>query len=189
MFDIPCVILCGGKSSRMGEDKSLLPFGGSNTLAEFQYDRLKKIFKSVYISCKNPNKYDFDAEFIEDEGEEFNPFLGIKSSFNYTGLPYLFFIPVDSPFVSEDVISKIFKSFDCSLDIAIPKDKDGTHNLIGIYSSSLIPKIAELESEGVLRVGALLKKSKSKIVDFEDSHPFTNLNYKEEYEKVINLLH
>ncbi|MFY4863348.1 NTP transferase domain-containing protein, partial [Aliarcobacter butzleri] len=26
-FEIPCVILSGGKSSRMGEDKSLLPFG------------------------------------------------------------------------------------------------------------------------------------------------------------------
>ncbi|HIP14156.1 MAG TPA: molybdenum cofactor guanylyltransferase, partial [Sulfurimonas autotrophica] len=26
MFDIPCVIFAGGKSSRMGENKTLLPF-------------------------------------------------------------------------------------------------------------------------------------------------------------------
>ncbi len=30
--DIPLVIFAGGKSSRMGKDKALLPFGGYSTL-------------------------------------------------------------------------------------------------------------------------------------------------------------
>ena len=51
-FEIPCVILSGGKSSRMGEDKSLLPFGSSNSLIEYQYKRLKPYFKNLYISSK-----------------------------------------------------------------------------------------------------------------------------------------
>jgi len=43
-FDIPCVILCGGKSSRMGEDKALLPFGEYSTLVQYQYERLQSVF-------------------------------------------------------------------------------------------------------------------------------------------------
>ncbi|MDQ1268445.1 MAG: molybdenum cofactor guanylyltransferase, partial [Campylobacterota bacterium] len=66
MFDIPCVIFAGGKSSRMGKDKSLLPFGTFDTLTEFQLNRLGKIFKNVYISCKEKSKFNFEAEFIED---------------------------------------------------------------------------------------------------------------------------
>lgn len=51
-FKIPCVILCGGKSSRMGEDKALLPFASSNSLTQYQYDRLESYFKNIYISSK-----------------------------------------------------------------------------------------------------------------------------------------
>ena len=69
MIEIPCVIFAGGKSSRMGRDKSLLPFGGFETLTQYQYERLKKIFANVYISCKNRSKFDFDANFIEDDAD------------------------------------------------------------------------------------------------------------------------
>ena len=71
MLDIPCVIFAGGKSSRMGEDKALLPFAEFNTLTEFQLTRLKKIFKTVYISCKDKTLFEFDANFIEDYKNRF----------------------------------------------------------------------------------------------------------------------
>ena len=58
--DSIAVILAGGKSSRMQQDKALLPFGEVNSLAEFQYRRLSKIFSKVYISSKY-NKFDFNA--------------------------------------------------------------------------------------------------------------------------------
>jgi len=184
-INVPCVILCGGKSSRMGEDKSMLPFGGYATLAEYQYKRLSEIFNDVYISCKNSSKYGFNGDFIEDEGEEFNPFLGIKSSFNAIASPQIFFITVDAPFVGKGVIDTIFEAFDPSFEVVIPKDSKGTHNLIGVYSSSLVPKILKMESDGIFKVGALIKESRFKIVEFGDSKTFINLNYKEEYLQVI----
>ena len=51
--DIPLIIFAGGKSSRMGEDKALLPFGGYPTLTQFQYIKLRKNFQNIYISAKN----------------------------------------------------------------------------------------------------------------------------------------
>jgi molybdopterin-guanine dinucleotide biosynthesis protein A len=54
-FEIPCVILSGGKSSRMGEDKSLLPFSSSNSLIEFQFNRLKPYFKYPKVSFRLGN--------------------------------------------------------------------------------------------------------------------------------------
>lgn len=57
--EVPCVLLCGGASSRMGVDKCFLKFG-TQTLVKWQFERLSCIFKKVYISCKNDK---FGGEF------------------------------------------------------------------------------------------------------------------------------
>ena len=49
---IPCVILSGGQSSRMGEDKSLMLLDNKTTMIEYLYERLTPIFDNVYISAK-----------------------------------------------------------------------------------------------------------------------------------------
>lgn len=50
---LPLVIIAGGKSSRMGSDKALLPFGGCATLTQFQLQRLKPFFQSLHVSAKS----------------------------------------------------------------------------------------------------------------------------------------
>jgi len=62
---MPAVIFAGGKSSRMGKDKALLPFADCNTLSEFQYNKLTSLFDKVYISSKE-DKFDFEATVITD---------------------------------------------------------------------------------------------------------------------------
>ncbi len=184
-FNVSCVILCGGKSRRMGENKSLLPFGGKDSLAEYQLEKLKPYFLETYISCKNSSIYNFEAEFIEDESSEFNPFNGILSSFNYTGMPYLFFLPVDTPLISIESIEKILQANSCSKDGAIAKTKSDTHNLVGIYSNSVVPKIESMIKEGDFRVRNLIKSMDFIEVEFESEDEFVNLNYKDEYNRVL----
>lgn len=50
-----CVILCGGKSARMGETKALLSFGGVS-LIFFQFLRLSVMFERVFIALKDSQK-------------------------------------------------------------------------------------------------------------------------------------
>ena len=59
-----CVILAGGKSSRMGRDKALLPFRGFDSMTEYQIDKFKNHFKKIYISTKNRDKFHFKANFF-----------------------------------------------------------------------------------------------------------------------------
>jgi len=62
---LPLIIMAGGKSSRMGSDKALLPFSTFPTLTEYQLQRFKP-FESIHVSAKNSAKFHFDASFIED---------------------------------------------------------------------------------------------------------------------------
>ena len=49
-----CVILCGGKSSRMGQDKTLMEFGEFGDLTHFQFAKMSEIFDKVFVDADNP---------------------------------------------------------------------------------------------------------------------------------------
>ena len=62
-----CVILAGGKSSRMGRDKTLLPFGGFATLTHYGAHKFGRIFERVFVSSKF-DKFNPPLPLIKDVG-------------------------------------------------------------------------------------------------------------------------
>ncbi len=186
LFSIPCVIFAGGKSSRMGQDKSLLPFGGFNSLTEYQYQRLSKLFSSVYISAKE-NKFDFEANIIEDQTakELHAPTAGFEAMFNALEDERVFVLSVDTPFVTEEEIKQLLSSDSPELDATIAKTASGTHPMCGIYHRSLLPTFQSMIKENNHRLGQLLKKSNTKFLMFEEEDAFANLNHPEEYEVAV----
>lgn len=64
-----CVILAGGKSSRMGRDKTLLPFGGFATLTHYGAHKFGRIFERVFVSSKF-EKFNPPLPIIKDADTE-----------------------------------------------------------------------------------------------------------------------
>ena len=89
MSEIPCVILAGGRSARMGADKCFLDFK-AKSLIEWQFEKMSKLFASVFISCKADK---FGGKFEEktlifDENLEFlsqNSKNSLNSNLNLHG--------------------------------------------------------------------------------------------------------
>lgn len=187
MNPTPCVIFAGGKSSRMGEDKALLPFGGFDTLTQYQYERMKKIFSKVYISTKNRDKFHFDADFIEDctNVDVHAPTAGFVAMFDYLEETRVFVLSVDTPFVDERVIDELFKNDSDKLDATIAKSESGMHPMCGIYHRSLEQNFKEMLGNNNHKLGMLLKNSNTKMVNFDDETPFTNLNHPHEYQQAL----
>ncbi|HHO65163.1 MAG TPA: molybdenum cofactor guanylyltransferase, partial [Epsilonproteobacteria bacterium] len=96
-YSIPAVVFSGGKSSRMQEDKALLPFGGYPTLAAYQHDRLKSMFQTVYLSGKS-DKFNIDAPVLLDSSDIYSPMVGLYSVLTQIKSE-AFILSVDSPFV------------------------------------------------------------------------------------------
>jgi len=190
MLDLPCVIFAGGRSSRMGEDKALLPFGDFTTLTEFQHSRLSKIFKTVYISCKNRNKFSFDAYYIEDIQTEnvYAPTIGFISAFKELKEDAYFAISVDAPFINAAIIKELMKSDEKSFDATISKTQQGMQPLCGIYHRSLEKKFLAMLKNDNHKLGFLLKESNTHFVPFKDEDSFLNLNHPDEYKKALQLL-
>lgn len=187
MFSLPCVLFAGGKSSRMGQDKSLLPFGNFSTLAEFQYDRLSKLFCSVAISTKTGEKFDFLAPFILDPSDvEYAPTAGFVSAFRALEHERIMVLSVDTPFVDHGVFQKLLDADGEDVDAVIARTFTGSHPLCGIYHRSLAGEFERMLREGDHRLGKLLASSSTRYVEFDDEALFANLNHPHEYQEALS---
>ena len=181
---IYAIIFAGGKSSRMGEDKSLLPFGGYPTLVQFQQEKLTTLFDQVYISAKE-HKFDFDCMVIKDTYMQSSPLVGLISVFETLKAEELFILSVDAPFVNEKVINKLLNHNQSMFDIIVAQSPNGIQPLCGLYKNSIIPlAYAQLE-KGNHRLNDLLSLVRTRFVQFDEDGPFANLNHPHEYQKAI----
>ncbi len=182
---IPCVIFAGGKSSRMGEDKALKPFG-QKSLAEYQYRRLREIFAEVWISTKK-SKFPFPAPIIYDTSDIYAPtpaFLDIFARFDA-----FFAISVDAPFVDEDIIGKIVQEgAKYPRKDAIVAKTCFVHPLIGIYRKSILPILRRALAEKNYKLNQILQEADIRFVPFENEEKFSNLNYPHDFEKALQKL-
>ncbi|MFK5882574.1 MAG: molybdenum cofactor guanylyltransferase MobA [Sulfurospirillum sp.] len=188
MLPLPCIIVAGGKSSRMGQDKALLSFGEDKTLTQYQLKRIKSWFKNVYVSCKDKSKFDFAASFIEDtkEFDEFSPLIALYSALKKLQTP-LVILSVDTPFVSKAIFEELYKNSN-SFDAIIAKSPFGSHQMCAIYKPSILPTLKGQISDNNHKIRELLKKIKTRYVEFSDDKPFMNLNKISEYEKAKLLI-
>lgn len=186
MYEIPAAIFAGGKSSRMGQDKALLPFGDYTTLSEFQYQKLKPLFSEVYL-CAKKNKFSFNCEVIEDKYTESSPLVGIVSLFETLDTNAIFILSVDAPLVDSHIINTLYSAYKKSPDASaiIAKSPNGLEPLCGIYTRKILSLAQKYLEQNNHRLTALLKESSIEVVTFDSVLPFTNLNTIEEYQAIL----
>lgn len=179
---LPCVILCGGKSSRMGSNKALLEFS-HRPLAQYMYEKMQKIFAEIYLVAKDDTPFkEFSHQFIQERSEIYAPLIGIEASLQK--LHQAFFISVDTPFVSGEMIEKMLESLG-SEEILYAKSKERSHFLCGIYHQSILPKAREMIEKEDFKMSHLISQVRSAYVEFEDESAFDNLNTPNEYQKAL----
>lgn len=186
---LPCVIMAGGKSSRMGNDKALLPFSGFPTLTQYQLHRLTPLFQSVHVSTKTKDKFDFEASFIEDitTYNEHSPLVALLGILRKFETPVMI-LSVDTPFVDDAIYKKLFTHLNENTDAIIATSPSCSHQLCAIYSPKIQAKIALMLDKGEHKIRTLLQQINTIFVPFERDEPFLNLNTPADYEKAKELI-
>lgn len=192
MYNTPCILFAGGKSSRMGKNKALLPFAEYESLAHYQYERLKEHFNTVYIATKEPKLFShIDAKFIDesDYPDIYAPTAGFVSAFKQLkDVKALFVLSVDAPFVNKEIFDAVTKFSDSDYDAIIVRTLSGMHPMCGIYSRSLAPTLEKMLQEDNHKLGQLLKNAKVHYIEIEDEELLMNVNTPDEYQKALKTL-
>jgi len=169
------VIMAGGKSSRMGSDKGLLPFRGK-LLIQYSIDLLKSFCSELLISTQNEEYAQFGIPLVKDEIPDCGPIGGIHSALKASKNNYIVAIGCDMPFVTTSTIQLLMEKVE-AYDCIVPSVNGKLEPLCAIYSKSLIDKIEENISNGEFAMNRLIKGSKHLLIIFEENSPdFKNIN-------------
>jgi len=96
------IILAGGESKRMGQDKASLIFEGQTLLARAE-QRLTPLFEHVLVSVRE-QRSDTHLSQILDKSESRAPMIGIIAALEAAETDWLFVVGVDMPFLSPRLV-------------------------------------------------------------------------------------
>ncbi len=139
-------IIAGGKSSRMGRDKALIPFNGTPLVVHIA-QILAPIFDETIVVTANSNiARAADLPAVADIFPHRGPLGGIHAALSHFGEP-MFVVACDMPFINANFIRTLCTDFDAPA--RVPLSDDGFEPLHAVYAATAAPLFAKyLRVEG-----------------------------------------
>src|SRR5699024_12735851 len=93
------VVLSGGKSSRMGTNKSLMQVNDDKAVIQHIYDEIKHICDDTIIVTNQPEQYDFPkTTMVADRYFDMGPLAGLDAAMYHIDADIYTLAPSDLPF-------------------------------------------------------------------------------------------
>jgi molybdenum cofactor guanylyltransferase len=149
------VILAGGKSRRMGRDKTVLAVGGK-TLVERVAEALDGRCEEVILAGGQETPPGIRAVPDERSGE--GPLAGMESGLSAARLPLVFFAAGDMPFLSTGLVDHLLGVLqERGALAAIPDEGGRIHPLCAAYSREVLPWLRIALDGGVRAAGDFVR--------------------------------
>ncbi len=136
------LVLMGGKSSRMGKNKSTLVYNSSNiTQKEFVYNLLQKFCDNVFLSVENNyTQIDSNFNYIIDQKNQAGPMVGLLSAFKKITNQAWLVCPIDMPNVTYEVLNYLIvnRALEKDCTCFLNKETNQPEPLLCIYETSFI---------------------------------------------------
>ena len=163
------VILAGGESRRMGQDKAGLTFAGEPLLHRV-IQSVQPLFESVLISVREHREHLLVPQLC-DRGEGGGPMVGIATALERVNTPWVFALACDMPFISVEMISAMAER--CSgQDIVVPVVDGTAQPLAAFYAKSCLPQMRKQIEEGDRSLQRLIKQLDTELIDGEELRQF-----------------
>lgn len=146
-------ILAGGRSTRMGRDKALLPFGG-RPLLEHMLEVAASVVAPVRIAG-DPQALAY-ADVLPDAFAGQGPLAGIHTALRASRAPFTLVLAVDMPFLSREFLRFLVTQAQGSAAlVTAPRLEDGWQPLCAVYRAEFLPHAERALQAGRNRVDAL----------------------------------
>lgn len=195
-----CIILCGGQSRRMGQDKGSMIIQDKPMIKHILSTLNHHIDEAIivlndksrvdrYSKFINSNDYSYQITFLEDKIKNKGPLPGIMTGLGKINSNYALVLPCDSPYVSEKYIETIFSQIDVNYQAIVPYHDETnrlktSEPLHSIYKKEIIADIEKLVNDDILHIKGLIEKIDTKFVLIDnkkiEKKEFRNLNRPED---------
>ncbi len=166
MKQIGGIILAGGKSSRMGEDKAFVEYKGS-MLIEYSLHLATNFCESIIISANSKVYERLGYPVVADEFEARGPIGGIYSALKKAEFDWNLVISCDTPFVTKNVVETLKQNIG-NYDCIVPIHNGRTEPLVAFYNKSALKVIEGSIQRKEYKLKLLIKELHTKFVDVSD---------------------
>ena len=186
------VILTGGKSSRMGRPKALLPFNGE-PLIVYIVRALQQLFPDIVVVAAPEQELPrLPATLVRDEVPFQGPVGGIYYGLKAAGRECCFVTSCDVAFPNFSLIANLVSQIS-AYDVVVPYWQNRFQPLHAVYRRSVLPLLKEQLERGELRPIFLYDKVRTFKIGEEEIRrfdpeglSFLNMNTQADYEFALN---
>jgi molybdenum cofactor guanylyltransferase len=195
-IEVTGVLLAGGKSRRMGEDKRYLVVG-EETLFQRGLDVLRSVFQEVLVVIAQDSlPLGVDVKVVRDLVSECGSLGGLYTGLMKATTPCIFVVACDMPFLDQAVIAQ-FTSRRATADIVMAKLAARLHPMHALYGKRCLPVLEQMIQERQLKIQELVSHASLRVqyvteVDLLTIDPswrsFQNVNTPADLEAARSLL-
>lgn len=190
---ISAVILAGGKSSRMGQPKALLPFDGEPLIVHTVRALSRLCSDLVVVAAPEQELPSLPVTMVHDDVAYQGPVGGILYGLRAAQSELCFVTSCDAPFLNLELIAFLVAQMG-DYDVVVPYWQERLQPLHAVYRRSVAPLLQEQLERGELRPIFLYKKVRTREVSPEEIRrvdpeglSFRNLNSPDEYQAALAL--
>jgi len=184
------VVLCGGKSRRMGRDKAALSLGGERFLKRI-VDTLSRDFPVVAAVGENGPYPELGCPQLPDSPPDCGPLGGLRSALERGGAETFFVVACDMPFATGALGRALEARLTPGVDAIVPIDAQGRrHPLCAVYRLSALSAVTAALEAGCRRVEEVLDRLRICYWDVRGAaleRQLTNVNTPEDYRRLTSL--
>jgi molybdopterin-guanine dinucleotide biosynthesis protein A len=185
------LVLAGGKSQRMGEDKGAIAYHGIPQ-REYAARMLEPLCEETYVSCRKDQLGEIETDFplLADTFEGLGPFGAILSAFREDPEAAWLVVACDLPLLNEKSIRQLRQERNLSkLATAFNSPvNEFPEPLIAIWEPRAYPVLLQFLAQGYSCPRKVLINSMVALLDAEDPQVLTNVNNPEEKEQILKII-
>lgn len=181
------VMLAGGQSRRMGQNKALMTLQGQRLI-----DRVAEVLRSVFTQClmvtNTPELYaDLALPMVPDIFPDKGSLGGIYSAIYHAPTPHCLVVACDMPFLNVAVLRYLVDHIS-DYDVVVPDMHNELQPLHAIYSKACLQPIAQRLAANRLKITGFFPDVRVRTVTADELQAFDpeglsfeNLNTPEEF--------
>ncbi len=173
MTQFSAMLQAGGKSSRMGADKALVPFMGT-TLLGYVIDQLRPFCDDIAIISNRPEDYErFQLPIFQDVYPEWGALGGLHAAVYHSKCELCMVLACDMPFIQMDLLLYMVRESQ-GYDAVIPRlDQSGfTEPFRAVYRQSTLPYIEAAINNGQRRVNSFFDQVSIRFLEQKEIQVF-----------------
>jgi molybdopterin-guanine dinucleotide biosynthesis protein A/molybdopterin converting factor small subunit len=193
LADAGAIILAGGKSSRMGRPKALLPFDGEPLITHVVRRLAGAFAEVVVVAAPSQELPQLPVTVAHDDVAYQGPVSGIYHGLRAAAREVCFVTSCDAPFLDLSLIAHLASRM-AGHDVVVPFWQNRFQPLHALYRRGVAPLLREQLERGELRPISLYDRTRTCKISEEELRPFDpeglsflNMNSPAEYETALRL--